>query len=89
MWQHARDVGSPLAETEGAVLRKWQRADLVVVWQSFYVQIGRAIFKVQPLDYELVKEGMYIKVVHFPRTLNVVSVHEMPGGVAPSADAGV
>ncbi|MBI5287454.1 MAG: hypothetical protein HY873_00610 [Chloroflexi bacterium] len=89
VWQHLRDLGSPLAETEGVVLRKWQRADLVIAWQSFYIQIGRAIFKVQPLDYHLLESEMYVKIVHFPRTLNVVSVHEIPGGMPPPADAGL
>jgi len=88
VWLYGRDLGSPLTETEGVVLRKWQRADLVVVWQSFYVQIDRSIFKVEPLDYHLVTDGTYIKIVHFPRTLNVVSVHVIPGGMAPTPDAG-
>jgi hypothetical protein len=83
VWQHARDLGSPLAETEGVVQRKWHRADLVIVWQSYYIQIDRTIFKVQPLDYHTVREGTYLKVVHFPRTLNVVSVHEIPAGMPP------
>lgn len=87
VWQHARDLGSPLTETEGVLLRKWQRADLVIAWQSFYIQIERAIFKVQPLDYHLLEPEMYVKVVHFPRTLNVVSVHQIGGGAPPPADA--
>lgn len=77
VWQHVRDLQSPLSESEGPIVRKWQRADLVIVWQSYYIQIDRTIFRVAPRDYVMVDEAMYVKVVHFPRTLNVVSVHEM------------
>lgn len=83
VWQHARDLGSPLAESEGPIVRKWQRADLIIVWQSYYIHVGRAIFKIEPLDFHLVEEGTYVKIVHFPRTLNVVSVHQQ---AAPRAD---
>lgn len=76
VWLHALDLGSPLAESEGFVLRKWSRADLVIAWHSYYINVGRTIFKVMPEQYLMVDEGMYVKVVHFPRTLNVVSIHE-------------
>lgn len=85
VFQHARDLAAPLAETEGLVQRKWQRADLVIVWQSYYMQVGRAIFKVEALDYHLIEPGIPVKIVHFPRTLGVVSVHKLP---ALAADPG-
>jgi len=76
--QHARDIGAPLAETEGAIARKWQRADLIIAWQSYYVAVNRVVFRINPEDYVMVDEGMYVKVVHFAHTLGVVSVHEAP-----------
>lgn len=81
--QHLLDLRSPLAETEGIVLRKWKRADLIIAWDSFYIGIGRAIFRIAPEDWVLVDEGSYVKVVHFPRTLHVVSVHEVRRPPAP------
>jgi len=81
--QHVRDLGSPLTETEGTILRKWSRADLLIAWHSYYLNVDRAIFKVSPIDYALLNEGMYVKVVHFPRTLSVASIHEGRGPQPP------
>jgi len=82
--QHVQDLGAPLAESEGVVHRLWTRADLIIAWQSYYVLVGRTVFRVKPEDYIHLKLDMYVKVVHFPRTLNVVSVHEAPRGVPPA-----
>jgi hypothetical protein len=48
---------------------------LIILWQSYYVAVGRGIFRVAPEDYILIDEGMFVKVVHFPHTLQVVSIH--------------
>lgn len=77
VWQHLRDLRAPLAESTGVVQRKWSRADLVIAWHSYYLTVERTVFRVQPEDYLNVDEGMYVKVVHFPHTLNVVSIHEI------------
>ena len=82
VWMHVRDLGSPMAESEGTVHRKWTRADLIIVWNSYYINVERRVFRLQPEDHVLLNEGMYVKVVHFPRTLHVVSIHEVRG-VAP------
>lgn len=79
--QHIRDLGGPLAESEGLITRKWSRADFIIVMQSYYIMVGRAVYKLEPEDYIHLEEGMYVKIVHFPRTLNVVSVHEVLGGM--------
>lgn len=75
--QHVRDLQSPLAESEGVVTRKWVRADLIIALQSHYVNVERTVFRVRAEDFIHVTEGMYVKVVHFPNTLNVVSMHEI------------
>jgi len=80
VYQHVRDLGAPLAESVGAVTRKWTRADLIIAMQSYYVTVGRTVFRLRPEDYVRIDEGMYVKVVHFPNTLNVVSIHEVLGG---------
>ena len=85
VWMHVRDLGSPMAETDGTVHRKWTRADLIIVWNSYYINVERRVFRLQPEDHVLLNEGMYVKVVHFPRTLHVVSVHEVRGGARPPA----
>jgi hypothetical protein len=88
-YAHYQDMRSPLAETEGIVLRVWSRADLIVAWHSYWVSVGRKVFRLQPEDYVQVEDrfrtlsrldppvDMYVKVVHFPLTLNVVSIHEI------------
>lgn len=76
--QHARDVAAPLVETEGVIQRKWQRAELIIAWQSYYVSVDRTVFRVQPDDYLNLSEGVLVKVRHLPHTLNIVSIHEAP-----------
>jgi xanthosine utilization system XapX-like protein len=83
VYQHVRDLGAPLAESEGIVTRKWTRADLIIAMQSYYVTVGRTVFRLRPEDYLVIDEGMYVKVVHFPGTLNVVSIHELDRHEAP------
>jgi hypothetical protein len=85
VWMHARDIGSPLAESEGVVQRKWSRADLIIAWHSYYVTVGRRVFRLAPEDHVLLDEGMYVKVVHCPRTLHVVSIHEVRRDATPPA----
>ena len=79
VFEHALDLRAPLVESEGVVQRKWKRADLVIAWDSYYIKVDRAVFKLRPEDFVHIDEAMYVKVVHFPRTLNVVSVHELRG----------
>lgn len=83
VWMHVRDLGSPLAESEGVVHRKWTRADLIIVWNSYYINVERRVFRLRPEDHVLLNEGMCVKVVHFPRTLHVVSIHEVRGVARP------
>ena len=83
VWQHIRDLGSPLAETEGAILRKWSRAEFIIAWQNYYIYVEHAVFKLGPVDYALLEKDMHVKIVHFPRTLNVVSAHAVRGAPAP------
>jgi hypothetical protein len=44
--QHALDVRSAPVEMEDLIQRKFERAELIVVWQNQYLQVGRTIFNV-------------------------------------------
>ena len=77
LWTHLRDIGAPAMESEGQILRKWSRADLIIAWQAYYISIGRRVFRIEPEDYIMLDEGMHARVVHFPRTLNVISVEQV------------
>jgi hypothetical protein len=83
--QHVRDFGARLAETDGTVIRKWKRADLIIAWDSYYLTVDRTVFRVRPEDWIHIDEGQYVKVVHFPHTLTVVSVHSAPRAEPPSS----
>lgn len=80
--QHLRDLQAPLAETDGVVVRKWTRADLIIAWNSYYMAVDRTVFRISPLQYAELREEKFVTVVHFPNTLNVVSIHEI--AVPPS-----
>ena len=75
--QHWRDLRAPLTESVGIIQRKWTRADLIIAWNSYYIAVNRTVFRIAPLDYAEVAEEMYVKIVHFPNTNNVVSVHRV------------
>jgi hypothetical protein len=62
-----------------------ERADFIIAWDSFYVLVNRNVFRLQPEDYGALDEDMYVKVVHFPNTLNVVSIHEIRRPLEPPA----
>jgi hypothetical protein len=93
--QHYRDLREPLSESEGLVSRVWSRADLVIAWHSYYVTVGRAVYRLRPEDYVPLEDRwralerleppvpLYVKVVHFPHTLQAISIHEI---VRPPAD---
>ncbi len=75
--QHYRDLHAPLAETDGVVVRKWTRADLIIAWNSYYMSVDRTVFRIGPLQYVELSVDKFVTVVHFPNTLNVVSIHEI------------
>jgi hypothetical protein len=87
--QHYRDLREPLAESEGVVTRVWSRADLIIAFHSYYVTVGRKVYRLRPEDYVPLEDRwrqleradppleLYVKVAHFRHTLNAVSVHEI------------
>lgn len=81
--QYVLDLRAALSETEGVVQKKWKRADLVIFMDSFYLTVDRKIFRVPPETWVHIDEGMYVRVVHFPHTASVVSVHELRPQAGP------
>jgi hypothetical protein len=75
--QHVRDLRAPLTETDGVVIRKWRRADLIIAMDSYYLTVGKKVFRVRPEDWVHIDEMMRVRVIHYPHTLNVVSVQEV------------
>ncbi len=73
--QHIRDFGARLAESDGIAQRKFRRADLIIFMDSYYLTVGGTVFRLRPEDWIHIEEGDMVKVVHFPHTLTVVSVH--------------
>jgi hypothetical protein len=83
---HARDLRGDSVQTEGEILRKWQRAELFVAWPSYFIQIQRSIFRITPQDYILLQEGQHVTVSHFRHTNNVLELG--PAGAAPAIPGG-
>ncbi len=77
VWMHIRDIAAPPAETLGVIQKRWSRADLIIVWHSYYIAVERRVFRLRPEDHVLLEVGMRVNVVHFPRTLHVVSISEV------------
>lgn len=75
--QHVRDLRATLVETDGVVVRKWRRADLIIAMESYYLTVEGSVFRVRPEDWIHIDEGMRVRIVHYPHTLNVVTVQEL------------
>ncbi len=86
VWMQFRDLRAPLTESEGVVQKKWSRAELLIVWHSYYVAVDRRVFRLQPEDHVMVEEDTYVKIVHFPRTLSVVSIEQVGASARPQAE---
>lgn len=83
---HARDLRSNPVETEGPILRKWHRAELLIAWPSYFILIERRIFRIEPQDFIMLKEGQHVRVSHFRHTMNVLEVE--PTSAVPSIPGG-
>ena len=71
--QSLRDLRSSPRVSSGAVERKWSRADLFVL-RSYYIYVGRSVFKVSPLIYHELEEADTVSVNHYPHTNTVIAV---------------
>jgi len=77
--QSLRDLRSSPTESGGLVDRKWSRADLFIL-RSYYIYVGRSVFKVTPLIYSELEEGDSVSVNHYPHTNTVIAVELEEGG---------
>ena len=71
--QSLRDLRSSPRVSSGLVDRKWSRADLFIL-RSYYIYVGRSVFKVTPLIHSELEEGDTVSVNHYPHTNTVISV---------------
>ena len=71
--QSLRDLLTAPKETEGAIRRKWSRADMFVM-RSYYIYVGSRVYKVDPLIYLELQEGDPVTICHYPHTNTVISV---------------
>jgi len=71
--QSLRDLRSSPTVSSGLVDRKWSRADLFIL-RSYYIYVGRSVFKVTPLIYSELEEGDTVSVNHYPHTNTVIAV---------------
>jgi len=77
--QSLRDLRSSPTVSGGLVDRKWSRADLFIL-RSYYIYVGRSVFKVTPLIYSELEEGDTVSVNHYPHTNTVIAVELEEGG---------
>ena len=77
--QSLRDLRSSPTVSSGLVDRKWSRADLFIL-RSYYIYVGRSVFKVTPLIYSELEEGDTVSVNHYPHTNTVIAVELEEGG---------
>jgi len=81
--QSIRDLRSTVVRTDGSIGRKWTKMDFVVS-RSYYISIGRSIFRVPPVDWHVVEEDDRVAVVHYPHTGTVASVDKLPSSEGPA-----
>jgi len=87
--QSLRDLWSQPIVTEGEVLRKWSRAELLL-FRAHYLYVNRFVFRVTPLVYLQLRTGDVVAVRHYRHTATVVSIERVqrrqnaePGSGAP------
>ncbi len=85
VWQFGRDLQSEAGETRGVLARKWQRAELFIVWQSCFILVDRHVFKIDADVWVFLELEKPLVVRHFPRTMTVVSIEKVTSAVDTSA----
>lgn len=68
-----RDLRTAPRETQGVVHRKWSRSE-VIFWRSYYIGVGRDIFRISALAYHMIETGNEVLIVHLTHTSAVESV---------------
>lgn len=79
-----RDLRSEPRVTEGPVLRKWSKGRIAFFGRVTYVLIGRSVFEVGPIAAMEVTAGDELRVLHWPHTNGVISIHRTSTGARPS-----
>jgi len=74
--QALRDLRSSPVATEGAVVRKWRRAELLI-FPTHYFYVNRNVFRVPPLMYREIEQGDVVAITHYPHTSTVIEVKRL------------
>ncbi|MDA0364672.1 MAG: hypothetical protein O3B31_08375 [Chloroflexi bacterium] len=80
----ARDLRSEPRVTEGHVLRKWSKGRVAFLGRVHYVLIGRSVFEVGPIAASELTAGDQVRIVHWPHTNGVISIHRTSTGGRPA-----
>lgn len=83
-----RDLRAEPTVTEGAIARKWSKGRIAFFGRVHYVLIGRAVFEVGPVAAAELRDGDQLRIVHWPNTHGVISVHRITTGERPAASTG-
>lgn len=81
--QSLRDLLSAPITSEGPVLRKWRRAELLL-FPAHFIYVNRNVFRIPSLMYEQIDKGDILVVTHYPHTSTVVAVNRLRRGDAGS-----
>ena len=73
-----RDLRGEPVTTEGPVLRSWTKARIAIFGHVHYLLLARRVFEVNAVTALEVSEGDRVRVMHWPHTNTVISVHRLP-----------
>jgi hypothetical protein len=79
--QSLRDLRSSPVTSEGSVIRKWRRAELLL-FPAYYLYVNRSVFRVPPLSYREIEQGDVVAITHYPHTATVIEVKRVRRGDA-------
>jgi len=80
--QSLRDLWSSPVTSEGPVIRKWRRAELLV-FPNYYLYVNRSVFRVPALMYQAIEQGDVVAITHYPHTATVIEVKRIRRADAP------
>ncbi len=80
--QSLRDLRSSPVTSEGPLIRKWRRSELLF-FPTCYFYVNRNVFRVPLLLYKEIEQGDIVAITHYPHTSTVVEVKRIRRGDAP------
>jgi hypothetical protein len=77
--QSLRDLVATPVTSEGEVLRKWRRLELLF-FPAYYIYVNRNVFRIPILFYHQVERGDVVNITHYPHTATVIAVKRLSRG---------